>query len=83
MPAKLAPTRRGRARKTKARPRLRGLEAVLPSFLLANSRAWPHWNRAAIEFDEGVRAAVDECIEEIERAARRRRGGNLKRIEVG
>jgi len=30
-----------------------------------------------------VRAAVDECIEEIERAARRRRGGNLKRIEVG
>jgi len=36
-----------------------------------------------VEFLQGVRAALDECIAEIERSARRREAGGLKRIEVG
>ena len=73
-----AKARRGAVR----RPRLRDLADLVPFFLRPTSKAWPHWNRAAIEFLHGVRAAIDECIEEIERPGRRREAGTLKRIEV-
>ena len=86
MPAKPAPTRRERARNARPRPGSRGFWprlGGLPSFLRPTSKAWIHWNRAAVEFLHGVRAVLDECIEEIERSARQRAAGRLKRIEVG
>jgi hypothetical protein len=54
----------------------------VPTFLRPGSRVWTHWNRAAVEVLHGLRAALDECIEAVERSGRRREAGPLKRIEV-
>jgi hypothetical protein len=55
---------------------------MLPHFLRPRSKAWGHWNRAAIEFLHGWRAVLEECIEEIERPGRRQEERKLKRIRV-
>ena len=81
MPPKANPPRRQRPRN--AKPQRRALRSLLPTFLRPTSKAWVHWNRASVEFLEGIRAAIDECIDDMERAARRREAGGLKRIQVG
>ena len=71
-----------RSRKDKRLPVGRNLAAMLPHFLRPKSKAWGHWNRAAIEFLHGWRAALEECIAEIERPERRQEERRLKRIRV-
>lgn len=79
------PEPRKRARRNRdARRRRRPLDysELLPRFLRPSSRAWKHFQAAKVEFCEGLRAALDEAIEEMRRGARHREAAELTRIRV-
>lgn len=76
--------RKGARRSREPRRRRRALDFydLMPRYLRPSSKAWKHFQAAKVEFCEGLRAALDEAIDEMRRGVRRREAAELTRIRV-